>query len=181
MRLFFLSLKHQCRPAMYQVKKCNSTSSHSLSKLLCSTSLLGQHTHNPRMLVIHYTEVSTLLIQEVALAPANWIGNINIPPGAPERSAGALRGGSGESRIMSCQHMCWALSICVMGPHSSTNIPLYRPGNQYSEGPHRGGGEWEKSGGNVPCCGGISTLNHLLVQIYKLKPKLCYLIKSYSI
>lgn len=44
------------------------------------------------MLVVHYTEVSTLLIQEVALAPANWIGIINIPLGAPVHSGGALHG-----------------------------------------------------------------------------------------
>lgn len=33
--------------------------------------IIRSTTQNPSMLVIHYTEVSTLLIQEVALAPTN--------------------------------------------------------------------------------------------------------------
>lgn len=44
----------------------------------------------PHMLIIYYTEVSTLLIQEVALAPINWIGMVNIPLGGPVHSGGAL-------------------------------------------------------------------------------------------
>lgn len=45
--------------------------------------IIRSTTHNPCMLVICYTEVSTLLIQEVAPAPTNWIGIIIIPPGVP--------------------------------------------------------------------------------------------------
>lgn len=51
---------------------------------------------------------------------------------------------------MFCQHMCWAPSICVMGPRSGTYIPLplpsLCPGNQYSQGSH-----WGRAGEKVPC------------------------------
>lgn len=45
---------------------------------------------DPHVLIIYYTEVSTLLIQKVALAPINWIGMVNIPLGGPVRSGGVL-------------------------------------------------------------------------------------------
>lgn len=46
--------------------------------------------HGPHVLIIYYTEVSTLLIQEVALDPINWIGMVNIPLGGPVHSGRAL-------------------------------------------------------------------------------------------
>lgn len=48
---------------------------------------------------------------------------------------------------MFCQHMRRAPSICVMGPHSSNNIPLPLrcPGNQYSQGSRCG-----RAGEKVP-------------------------------
>lgn len=107
------------------------------------------------MLVIHYTEVSTLLIQEVALAPTNWIGIVNIPLGGPCALGRGSTQGSGERRIMFCQHMHWAQSICVMEPHSRNNAhptPLHPPtlllcpGNKYSQGSC-----WGRSGEKVPC------------------------------
>lgn len=56
----------------------------------CSYLITMRTLHSPHMLIIYYTEVSTLLIQEVALAPINWIGMVNIPLGGPVRSGGAL-------------------------------------------------------------------------------------------
>lgn len=75
------------------------------------------------MLVIHYTQVSTRLVQEVAWAPTNWIGMVNIPPEAPAHPGRGSKQGSGERRLMFCQHMQWTPSICVMEPHSSNNTP----------------------------------------------------------
>lgn len=87
------------------------------------------------MLIIRYSQVSTLLIQEVALAPTNWIGNINIPPGALLHQ-GSTQGSEERRSLM--QHMRWAPSICVTVPNSSTNIPLHCFGNQCSRRPPNG-------------------------------------------
>lgn len=70
-------------------RTCNNT----INKVLisCSYLIIMRTLHSPHMLIIYYTEVSTLLIQEVTLAPINWIGMVNIPHGAPVHSGGALR------------------------------------------------------------------------------------------
>lgn len=63
--------------------------------------------------------------------------------------------------------MCWAPSICVMGPQSSTNIPLHCPGNQYSQVPHCG-----RAGENGPYTI-LSVLYPCLLHLYLWFSDLC--------
>lgn len=69
-------------------RTCNNTLNKAL--ISCSYLIIMRTLPDPHVLIIYYTEVSTLLIQKVALAPINWIGMVNIPLGGPVRSGGVL-------------------------------------------------------------------------------------------
>lgn len=89
------------------------------------------------MLFMHYTEVSTLLIQDVALARTNWIGNINIPLGPPCAWAALYAGKWRETDTVLSAHVLGPGPSAWWGP-TAAFIPL-SASPQYSEGP-----QWEE-------------------------------------
>lgn len=92
------------------------------------------------MLVIHYREVSTLLIQEVALAPTNWIGNINIPLEPLCTRAGLYTGKWRETYNVLSAYALGPVHLCDGAPEQykfSSTPPLHPflhySGNQFSQ------------------------------------------------